>query len=350
MDSWYLDNLVCPRDHCELRLQGNTLLCPHDHGYPVVDGTPVMLLSDVRQTMVVANTSINQACAPHDDRGFYVESLGLSDEEKRGILQLAANNTSKVDPAVAYLIGATNGIAYKHLIGKLGEYPIPEMRLPFGRGQSLLDIGCNWGRWCIAAARKGYGPIGLDPSLGAIMAAKRVATEEGVDIKYIVGDARFLPFSAATINNVFSYSVVQHLSREDAANVVVEIGRILKPGSRSLVQMPTVFGLRSLYHQARRKFREATGFDVRYWTIPELRRLFSSQIGPTEFSVDCFFGIGLQYSDLHLMPLTHKTVIIASEILRRASHLLPPLTVLADSVYVSSLKQTTGYSRSEVEC
>jgi len=167
----------------------------------------VMLLSNIRQTMVVANTSINQARAQHDDRGFYVESLGLSDEEKRGILQLAANKTSKVDPAVAYLIGATNGIAYKHLIGKLGEYPIPEMRLPFGRGQSLLDIGCNWGRWCIAAARKGYGPIGLDPSLGAIMAAKRVATEEGVDIKYIVGDARFLPFSAATINNVFSYSL-----------------------------------------------------------------------------------------------------------------------------------------------
>src|SRR5437016_3988250 len=143
MDPWYLDNLVCPRDHCELRLQGNTLLCPHGHGYPVVDGTPVMLLSDVRQTMDLANTSINQARAQYDDLGFYVESLGLSDEEKRGILQLAANHTSKVDPVVAYLIGATNGIAYKHLIGKLDEYPIPEMRLPFGRDQSLLDIGCN---------------------------------------------------------------------------------------------------------------------------------------------------------------------------------------------------------------
>src|SRR5438128_9905489 len=118
------------------------------------------------------------------------------------------------------------------------------MRLPFSRGQSLLDIGCNWGRWCIAAARKGYGPIGLDPSLGAIMAAKRVATEEGVDIKYIVGDTRFLPFSAATINNVFSYSVVHHLSREDAAHHAVETGRRLKPRSRSRVQMPTASALR----------------------------------------------------------------------------------------------------------
>ena len=182
------------------------------------------------------------------------------------------------------------------------------------------------------------------------MAAKRVAAQEGVNIKYMVGDARFLPFRAATINNVFSYSVLQHLSREDAADAVVEIGRSLKQGGSSLVQMPTVFGLRCLYHQVRRKFREATRFDVRYWTIPALRRLFSSQIGPTEISVDCFFGIGLQYSDLHLMPLTYKTVIVASELLRRASYVLPPLTLLADSVYVSSLKQTTGYSRSEVEC
>ena len=170
------------------------------------------------------------------------------------------------------------------------------------------------------------------------MAARRVATQLGLQVKYVVGDARFLPLKTATVDRVFSYSVLQHLSREDAAGVAKEIGRVLRGGGTSLVQMPTLFGLRCLYHQARRKFREATGFEVRYWSIPALRKLFSTHVGQTRVSVDCFFGIGLQYSDLRLMPPTHKAAIILSELLRKASRFAYPITYLADSVYVSSVK------------
>ena len=65
---------------------------------------------------------------------------------------------------VAYLVAATNGFMYLHLLGKLSEYPIPDLRLPEGNGTPLLDVGCNWGRWSIAAARKGYAATGVDPS------------------------------------------------------------------------------------------------------------------------------------------------------------------------------------------
>ena len=39
-------------------------------------------------------------------------------------------------------------------------------------GTRLLDIGCSWGRWSLAAAARGYDAVGIDPSLGAIMAAR----------------------------------------------------------------------------------------------------------------------------------------------------------------------------------
>ena len=46
----------------------------------------------------------------------------------------------------------------------------------------------------MSAAKKGYRAVGIDPSLGAVMAARRVARQLGLEIKCIVGDARFLPF------------------------------------------------------------------------------------------------------------------------------------------------------------
>ena len=102
--------------------------------------------------------------------------------------------------------------------------------------------------------------------------------------------------------------------------------------------MPTTFGVRCLYHQARRGFREPAGFDVRYWTLPSLRRLFGSRIGPTTFAVDCFFGIGLQYTDRRLLPFPLNAVVSASALLTSLSRRIRFLVWTADSVYVSARK------------
>ena len=174
------------------------------------------------------------------------------------------------------------------------------------------------------------------------MAAKRVAKQLGIEVMYVVGDARFLPFKASIFDCVFSYSVLQHFRREDVAQVVREINRTLRPRGKSLIQMPAKIGLRCLYQQARRGFRDGNRFDVRYWSIPELWRLFSSRIGPTTFSVDCFFGIGLQFSDYHMMSSAPKIAVSVSEVLRITSRIFRPLVWVADSVYVSSVKASTG--------
>lgn len=337
LDPWYLEHLVCPRDQHPLHLAGAALACESGHRYPVVEGVPVMLVDEATHTIDVAPQSIASAARGAEPDSLYLDTLSLSDEERRGIAELTRQG-SRIDPVVAYLVAATNGLMYRHLIGSLDRYPIPPLAMPPGDGRRLLDVGCSWGRWTVAASHRGYDAVGIDPSLGAVMAARRTARQLGVPTRYVVGDARYLPFAAGVFDAVYSYSVIQHFSRADAAQAVSAIGRVLAPGGLAAVQMPTLFGLRCLYHQVRRRFREPAGFEVRYWSLPALRRLFTEAVGPVQFEVDGYFGIGLQPSDRHLMPPRLAMVLSLSEMLKAASAYLPPLVWVADSVFVRAAR------------
>ncbi|HYM79325.1 MAG TPA: methyltransferase domain-containing protein [Candidatus Dormibacteraeota bacterium] len=311
--------LVCPRDKQGLHHEGTHLVCDQGHAYAVIEGIPILLVPDVEQTHIEGTRSLDVA-----------ESGNASTLAK---FDLAPN---EIDPFVRASIGATNGGLYQHLVGNLTEYPIPSLRLPPGEKRTFLEVGCNWGRWCIAAARLGYRPVGIDPSLKSIRAAYRVARQLGVEAAYVVADGRYLPFRDQTFDQAFSYSVLQHLSKENARASLAEIRRTLRPGGNSLIQLPNVYGLRCLYHQVRRGFREARDFEVRYWRPSELRSAFTEMIGPSELSVDGFFSLNVQPSDLHLMPARYRAVVHASESLRRVSAKVPILTRVADSLYISA--------------
>jgi 2-polyprenyl-3-methyl-5-hydroxy-6-metoxy-1,4-benzoquinol methylase/uncharacterized protein YbaR (Trm112 family) len=338
--------LVCPRDRSQLTQSTNeTLVCVHQHSYPIVDGIPVLLRDDVNQTIELAHASLARAhnlpgAVDERNRDLYLESLGISDAEKVTVLDLARDPAVKIDPVVSVIVGATSGLLYKHLIGQLSDYPIPDIRLPPGDGKRLLDVGCNWGRWSIAAARKGYKVVGIDPSLGAVAAARRVARSLDLDIEYLCADSRYLPFADASFDQVFSYSVIQHFSRPDALAAITEIGRTLRVGGSALVQMPNLLGIRNLYNLMRRGFSDGAAFDVRYWRVGELKKVFQASIGPSEVTVHGYFGLGLERSDFDLMSPWMKMLLQLSESLSTLSGLVPALKYLADSEYVSSVKSS----------
>jgi SAM-dependent methyltransferase/uncharacterized protein YbaR (Trm112 family) len=340
--AWFLDNLVCPVDKSSLRLQGNQLVSEAGRRYPIIDGVPMMLVDEAEPTIGIASASLARArsAASADDRApeLYLESLGIGETEKQGIVRLASAGNSPIDPVIAHMVGATSGYAYKHLIGSLRTYPIPHLRLPPSNGARLLDIGCNWGRWSLAAERKGYVVTGIDPSVGAIMAARRAARELSADIRYLVADGRFLPFRDGSYENVFSYSVLQHMSHANVRLVLAEVARVLATGGLSLIQMANRVGVRSIYHQARRRFRTPSEFDVRYWSLSQLRETFVSTVGVSAISVDCYFGLGLQKADSEIMMPAARIAIAVSEVLRRWSERIPLLVDFADSVYVESVK------------
>jgi SAM-dependent methyltransferase len=332
--------MVCPYDGLPLSRGDRVLRCPNKHAFPIVDDVPVLLRSDVPHTIALASNSLREAWADVEGRNadpWFVDTLGISDEQKNGV-RMAASCGDDVDPVVSHLVAATNGILYKHVVGLLHDYPIPKIRLAAGQGKVLLDIGCSWGRWSMAAAKRGYMPVGLDPSLGAILAAKRVANSLSLPFHGVVADARFLPFRDGSFDVAFSYSVLQHFSKGDAQAAMEDIRRVLHADGTFLVQMASALGIRSIQHQMRRGFREPKDFDVRYWTPPELLRTFRDIFGPTELEVDCYFGLGLQPADVALMSGVSKLLIYASEALRTASKTFKPMIYLADSLYLRSAR------------
>lgn len=311
--------LVCPRDKRDLRREGTNLVCDQGHGYAVIEDIPILLVSDAEQTHIEGT-----------------RALQVAESGDASLLPTFNVGADEIDPFVRNAIGATNGSLYRHLVGTLKEYPIPALRLPRGENKLFLEVGCNWGRWCIAAARLGYRPVGIDPSLKSIRAAKRVARQLGIEATYVVADGRYLPFRDQSIDQVFSYSVLQHLSKQNASTALSEIRRSLRLTGSALIQMPNVFGVRCLYHQIRRGFREGRDFEVRYWRPAELLKVFTEKIGPSRLSVDGYFSLNVQPTDLHLLPARYRALVRSSEALRWVSGKVPILTKVADSLYVES--------------
>ncbi|MEJ7849621.1 MAG: methyltransferase domain-containing protein [Pyrinomonadaceae bacterium] len=326
MNEWLRNNLVCPRDKQELDLKNNRLVCPDNHIYPIISDVPIMLVDDAVSTHgyieeTLAKVSEFQAS----------EELTETKEEAKG--------ETEVDWFVQHEVPYTSGNLYFAVQNKLTRYPIPETRLKQGSGERLLDIGCNWGRWSIAAARKNYRPVGIDPSLNAILAARRVSKQLGVECEFIVGDARFLPFADDAFDVVFCYSVYQHLSKENVRTSLDEVSRVLKTNGKTLIQMSNKYGIRQYQQHRRRGFTEGEGFEIRYWTPSELLETFKAKIGDTVMTTDCYFGLGIQNADADLLPVKYKMVVYSSAILRKLSQFIKPMVKVADSVYLHSINR-----------
>ena len=180
--------------------------------------------------------------------------------------------------------------------------------------------------------------IGIDPSLGAIMAARRMATAEQRKIAVICGDARFMPFKANVFHAVFSYSVLQHFDEGEAKVILGEIARVMKPEGIAKIQMAHRCGVRSTYHRTRPNYSEFGDYRVRYWKWSELQRVFDNTIGPSIISPEAFGGLGLLYSDRRSVTLAVRIVITMSELLRQVARIVPPFKYVADSVLVESRK------------
>lgn len=321
MPLWLTGCLACPRDGSPLSGGPGGLSCAEGHRYPIIDGIPVFLLKERTPT------------AP-----FFTKSLEEA-EGQRAASSPPGRNAFGVDSFVEQVIVATNGELYRRVLGNLPRYPVPEIRLPPGKGELLLDVGCNWGRWCMSAARRGYRPVGIDPDPDAVRAARRVAKQLGLEAAFVVGDARTLPFRSGAFDVAFSYGVLQHFDKGDAKEALSEMGRATRPGGRVLVQMANRFGLRQAYNCVRQVLsKERKTWRMRYWTPDELKRTAEMLVGPATLSVDGFFSLNPQVTDLDLMPPQYTAVVRISERLRQISERLPMLRFVADSLYVEVTK------------
>jgi SAM-dependent methyltransferase len=319
--------LVCPIDKQPLEASPTEFVCPNQHRYPRVGSVAVLLRPDVA-----------------DSHPYFGESR-LSAQERNRVdhdsKAASAGGQDAIDPFVQQEIVKTNGILYRKALGTLTRYPIPSIPLPEGSGARLLDIGCNWGRWSIAASRRGYCAIGVDPSLDAVEAAYRVSRSLQAPTDFVVSDGRNLPFPDGSFDIVFSYSVLQHFSKEDARACIREAARVTRPGGTILIQLANLLGLRQLYNQARDLLLNEQGiFRVRRWTPGEMLSTFRDLVGPARLTADGFFSLNAQSTDLDLMDRLAQAVVRASDALKVVAVRFPPLARVADSVFVQATRTT----------
>ena len=125
-------------------------------------------------------------------------------------------------------------------------------------GERVLDVACGFGRHSIELARRGMRVSGLDLSASSLEHARAAADEAGVEIEFVHGDMRELPWTGefdAAINVFSSFGYLE--SEAEDQRVLNGVARVLRPAGRFLLEMAHVFGI-------------ARQFRARWWDdLPE---------------------------------------------------------------------------------
>jgi SAM-dependent methyltransferase len=118
-------------------------------------------------------------------------------------------------------------------------------RLGVRPGDTLLDLGCGFGRHAFAAARRGAEVVALDAgseevagvrdTFGAMVDAGEL-DGESARAAAVQGDALRLPFPDGAFDRVIASEVLEHIPDDVAA--MTELARVLRPGGTMAVTVP----------------------------------------------------------------------------------------------------------------
>jgi SAM-dependent methyltransferase len=97
-------------------------------------------------------------------------------------------------------------------------------------GDAVLDVACGTGNAALRAAQAGGIVVGLDLTPELFDRGRRLATEMGVEVDWIQGDAEELPFDDECFDVVVSTFGCMFAPRH--AVTAHELARVLRPGGR----------------------------------------------------------------------------------------------------------------------
>jgi SAM-dependent methyltransferase len=175
-------------------------------------------------------------------------------------------------------------------------------------GGDLLDVPCGFGRHTVPLARAGYRAVGVDRSATLLEEARR-RTGHARRPKFHRADYRQLPFPDASFDAALNlFTSLGYLGDDADTRVLAEIGRVLRPGGRLVIELSHRDRLIAGFHEQdwrllgegrllleRRTFdpeagvaqstqtlidgtgaRESRTFSVRCYTATELLRMLAS--------------------------------------------------------------------------
>ncbi len=171
--------------------------------------------------------------------------------------------------------------------------------LQISPGSQILDVGCGTGRHGIELARRGYRVTGVDLSAGMLAEAQRVATEAGVEVTWIQGDATQLSshvlaagFDAVIClcEGAFGLLGTQDDALEQPLAILQGINHALKPGGQCVLTVLNGFALGRRYSQTdveQGRFDPLTLSEISEWDPGETGTVYLRERGfvPTELTL-----------------------------------------------------------------
>lgn len=178
-----------------------------------------------------------------------------------------------------------------------------EKSVPLKKRQRILDLACGFGRHAIPLAWRGYSVTGYDQSEDYIATARKEAGNAGVEVAFQRMDIRSLDEHEAFDVVVSMSTALAFYSDEVNLDIIRRVYRALKPGGRFLFDQANIFRIARMFgdgkmdgdhklpdgrtHTMRTTFdpetciasrrsvldAEESGWDLRYYTLPELRTL-----------------------------------------------------------------------------
>ena len=156
------------------------------------------------------------------------------------------------------------------------------------RGKQVLEVGCGIGTDLVRFARGGAVCTGIDLSQTAIDLARKNLAANGLTADLQVGNGEALPFEDGRFDVVYGHGVVQYTS--DAARLVTECHRVLRPGGRGIFMVYNrVSWLNAMSTVMKVKLEHEDAPVLRKFSIPEFRELLTPfaevEIIPERFPV-----------------------------------------------------------------
>lgn len=166
-------------------------------------------------------------------------------DTSKGYLDLlgAGSEAPKNSGAIQKMWASPVGAAFfdkSQLLGRklLAAWHEPTEWLNIPSGGTALDVGSGPGNITAALARAaGLDGLAVGVDISEAMLARAVKAEAGRQVGFLRADAQQLPFRDECFDAVISIAVVQLIPDADAA--LSEMVRVLRPGRRMAVMVPT---------------------------------------------------------------------------------------------------------------
>ena len=112
---------------------------------------------------------------------------------------------------------------------------------PFVEGGRLLDVGCSEGSYLVAMRARGWEVHGVEMDAEAVRFARE---HYGLDVRTGQAEGLLAGFPDNHFDVVTLWHVLEHFS--DPVRILADIGRILKPGGRLMIEVPNFQGFSRL--------------------------------------------------------------------------------------------------------